>query len=70
MWLMRGDTLADIRAVAADIAILAPLFLGIVEQHPKRAQLFDSKRKKLIQILEQVWNKFIKLEQIRVHLIR
>ena len=44
-------------AIAADIAYLAPLFLRIVEQHPKRAQVLDCKEKKLFQKLEQVWNK-------------
>jgi hypothetical protein len=50
-------TLAAYPAIAADTVNLAPLFLRIVEQHPKRAQVLDCKEKKLFQKLEQVWNK-------------
>ena len=50
-------TLAAYPATAVDLANLTPLFLRIVEQHPKRPQAIDIYKEKVFQKLEQVWNK-------------
>lgn len=53
--------LAVILATAVDLANLTPLFLRIVEQHPKHPQAIDIYEEKVFQKLEQVWNKLHKV---------